>query len=318
MFRKITVALTVIFLSSQIYAQKSIEGLYKYNGGTLAVFDNSVFFLAGYGTMIMGKWEQQNSTITFTPSKPKQTFQLFGRHNNNLKDSIRIYFDGKFDDGNTFIQFKKTEAKDFVMDRIFNEEANCFSFPSVYKRKSDFSSISFTDIPFDLLEESAKENRKRPVYTFSNQENYNDFIAIYFHDNPNYNEFTARQKGRFLVFEDDESSEQVPFSSLEEFIEFLEKYRHQDLDKHLTPDELYYNPLYNHLEVLSLKETGYNYIYNAEKNAYIEPLNYSEDSGEDFHDFSLIYSFKAMRDFSIVEEKFKISKKSLFYYTCDK
>ena len=175
-------ALIIFFIGffNVSYGQKTldIEGLYNLpgsgdpqGGATLGVLKNNKFAVMAFGAAETGTWKMINDTlIEFNfKNSPSNLYTLYGRRDNNLADSSRIFFQ-EFETSGSFIHVGKSGPGKIRMKRIFNEEASCIEFPNVYTQKSEAGNISFAKQPY--------EDEQWNIYTFNNEEKCNDFVAI--------------------------------------------------------------------------------------------------------------------------------------------
>jgi len=284
-------------------------------GSHLIVLENGNYAITYFGGIQTGKWELTEDTIyRFSPNIKESKFELFGRHNKDLKDSTKIFFTG-FENSETFIQLRTTKEEDYTMQRVFNIDANCFDFPYVHTFKATANSIS-------LMFENYGDGRSK-IITFKNPEGYNDFLANYIEVNSyETRPFYATFKENSLYFEDNKYSERTPLDNKDEDIEFLKNM----IDIEMNRDTIYLNPSYNMFGGLDSEEEPQDihehHIFNEQKNAFINTKTYIEGneyikSDESFHDMSIIYAYIVLKEFSKTSDKFEIDENSIFQVRCD-
>jgi len=283
-------------------------------GSHLIVLEDGNYAIAYFGGIQTGKWElTKNSIYRFSPNIKESKFELFGRHNKDLKGSTKIFFTG-FENSQTFIQLRTTKEEYYTMQRVFNVDANCFDFPYVHTFEAATSSIS-------LMFDSYEEGRSK-IITFKNPEGYNDFLANYVEvSSYEARPFYATFKDNSLHFEDNNDSERTPLNENDEDVKFLKNM----INKETNRDIIYINPSYNIFGGLDSEEETLDihekHVFNEQKNAfisksYVEGNEYIR-SDESFHNMSIIYAYKVLKEFSKTSAKFNIDENSIFQVSCD-
>lgn len=176
---KNVVLIIISCFTTALFAQNtSISGSYYQSSGnpeggtTFIIVPNNTFVVAYFGGMRKGTWKQnENDGYTFVfHVEPK--FVLYGRNNPKLKDSVsvRMSIDANKGFAVRFNKLKKGEFKP-----VFNEGANCFSYPYIYKQKDDLTNLEAYAPDFRKYFEG--EIYELPeVYDFKIKESYNEFI----------------------------------------------------------------------------------------------------------------------------------------------
>ncbi|MCF6279052.1 MAG: hypothetical protein L3J14_01760 [Flavobacteriaceae bacterium] len=319
LIKLILIIATIMTKTASAQNNLNIIGTYNIDSGAqLNILENGGFAIIHYGGIQTGKWKiADNNTVQFTPNK-KNTFELYGRHNKDIKNGTKMFFSG-FENAQTFIQLNAT--KKYTMQRIFNIDANCFSFPYVHTFNTSTNNI--------LLMTKKYDQKIGKIMTFKNPENYNDFMAIF----TNQEEieiipFSALFKDNTLSFKDQyypsfSDSERIPLEEDSEEIKFIRKFMETEANK----DTFYVNPSYNVFGGIESDEEHQDihkyHQFDKEKNAFINTKNYVEGnkhikSDDSFHNMSLIYAYKILKEFTLQEsENYKINEKPLFKVNCN-
>ncbi len=322
--KRILITIILIPITIGVNAQNSINITGTYNVGEgvqLSVLENGNYAIIYYGGIQTGKWQiTDNDTVQFTPNK-KNVFELYGRHNKDLKGDTKIFFNG-FEDNQTFIQLNATEKRKYTMQRVFNVGANCFSFPYVHTFNTNANNI--------LLMTKKYDQKKGKILTFNNSEGYNDFIAISTdQEETEIHSFTVLFKDETLYFKDREKyyssfsdSKRIPLEEDSEEIKFIRKFMETEVNKNI----FYVNPSYNMFGGVESDEEHQDihkhHQFNTEKNAFINTKNYVEGeehikTDDSFHNMSLIYAYRVLKEFTLQESKnYKVNEKSLFKVKC--
>ncbi len=312
----------IIIITTMANAQNNPNIAGQYNlgssspegGSHLIVLKNGNYAITYFGGIQTGKWEAtQENEYKFTPNLSKSKFELFGRHNKDLKDSTKIFFRG-FENSQTFIELKNTDDDAYTMQQVFNEDANCFSFPYVHTFNTIANSIALMYKNYD--------EKSSPIFSFSNPEGYNDFVANFIEvDRHEARPFFATFKEDTLYLEDGDSKRK-PFKEDDEEVEFIKSIIKKEMDN----DTIYLNPFYNMFGGMDSEEEGQDiherHVFNKEKNAFIDTEHYVEGeehikSDESFHNMSIIYAYKKLTEFASKSVDYKVKEKPLFQVNCD-
>lgn len=146
---------------------KEISGRYGGNDG-LCLFDDGTFMLYGYATAVFGSYVFEKDYLSFYPDT-LPLFEVYAGKNNSIGDSTRLNFAGFERGGATFVSFGNAGPQP-----VFNDDANCFDEPFVYRMPGQQASLTLYYIP-DQEDEQQKASQAR-LY---NCAGYNDFILVY-------------------------------------------------------------------------------------------------------------------------------------------
>jgi hypothetical protein len=288
----------------------NIEGVYNLgssspeSGSHLIVLANGRYGITYFGGVQLGKWHLiEGDVYEFTPINDSE-FELYGRHSKNLGNRTRIFFNG-FENGETLIGLNSEKEDELKMDRVFNTDANCFSFPYVYTFEAKSNKLSFLAI---------EDYSDAEITTFSNPEGYNDLIANFNESDEHADPFEVLFKEEKMYFSEEKYSARDPFEEDDEDMGFLLSI----INKTDSKDEIYLNPAYNRLE----GNINDSHVFNEQKGAFIDANHYVEgdedvDSDNSYDNMSIIYRFEALNDYRQEEINYKINKKSLFQVSCD-
>ncbi len=300
-----------------------IVGLYNLGssspegGSHLFVLGNGNYAITYFGGIQTGKWNvTEENVFKFSPTIGECKFELFGRHNKDLKGNTNIFFSG-FENRETFIQLRTANEDKIIMQRVFNVDANCFSPPYVYTFKTIANSILFMSLPY------GDNDTKHSIIMIENPNGYNDFVANFIEINDyEAQPLTARFKDGKLFFEENHSTERIPLDEFGEDVEFIK----QVIDMESNRDTIYLNPSYNIFGDLDREKTQRDihdhYVFNEQKNAFIDPKYYVEgqeytNSDKFYDDMSLIYPYSALNKFNKKSVKCILNEKPLFQVNCD-
>ncbi len=300
-----------------------IMGLYSLGssspegGSHLFVIENGNYAITYFGGIQTGKWEfTEDNIFKFTPNIQESKFELFGRHNEDLNGTTRIFFGG-FENSETFIQLRTVPEEEYTMQRVFNRKANCFSHPYVNTFKTTANNVSFMSIQY------GDDDTNRSIITFKNPEGYNDFVANFIEiDSYEAEPFMVTFKDGKLYFEEDDFSDRTPLDEDGEDIQFIKNL----IDMEANRDNIYFNPSYNMFGQLDddegQQDIHEHHVFNKQKNAFIDIEYYVEgveyiNSEESYEDMSIIYSYSALKEYSKKSIKYNINEKSLFQVNCD-
>lgn len=229
-----------------------------------------------------------------------------------IGDSTRIFF-SNFDKGENFIALKSGGKPVPGLQRVFNTDANCVPYPSVYKFPQLADTVLVGSVYTNYEESSDTE-----MYSFPNTERYNDFLLFYFKPDPEHRPFYAMLKNGRLYFEQDVFTEKRPLPDIGEDLKFIteiSKMSGRDL-----PDTILMNPYYKDCQEDVLDTL--NFRYDEGKNAFVNFPNYEE--GEEYtqpQDYYnrcfILYPFRKLSRFAHARQIFDIIEVPLFHATCD-
>lgn len=307
----------LLVLSSTLMAQNNadITGVYTLGsspeGSThLWVLENGKYAITYFGGVQVGSWKKKDNTFEFEPAVRENKFELYGRKNKDLKNNSRVFFSG-FEDTDVFVGFAN-EGEPLKMKRAFNEDANCFGFPYIHTLDKAPGIVSF------MYEHNGKES---VIYTFKNQQGYNDFAVLNYVRSAQSEEmsFTAVYKENSLQIlnnygGENDSYDKHPLPKEGEDIDFLMEVTSVDMT---SPEVVYYNPSFMSFEG-NPEEC---YEFNKEKGAYIYPGYYKEgdeydDNEDSFDKMTVIFPYQAIKPVKETK-KYQLDNASIFTVTCD-
>jgi len=314
---KFVIIILITIFINQMKAQtvQDIAGAYSLRGGSHFLKLDQTFVIIGYATLITGKWElKEKGLVLFTPDCPKEKFTLYGRHNKNMGDSIKIMLSNGFYDDETLLHFGPLQKPVPELKRIFKPGHRHISFPYVYTTKANTDFVSFS-----LILYSQESNKTPEIYTFSNKENYNNFIGYYFKNKNDYEPFYYHFKDGKLYYHKDSFSEKEDLETLlqensNELTDLVNNLTHLDF----FTQKVYYTPLYNEFNGDD-EELSLNFEFNKDKNAWINTLNYFENEENskdyDYNTINILFEYQQLNDFTKQKSVIKIDQKPIFIST---
>lgn len=313
------IIILITLFTNQMKAQtvQDIVGAYSLRGGSHFLKPDQTFVIIGYATLITGKWElKEKGLVLFTPDRPNEKFTLYGRHNKNMGDSVKIMLSNGFYDDETLLHFGPLQKPIPELKRIFKPGHRHISFPYVYTTKADKDFVSFSSFHY------GEENTKTPeIHTFANKENYNDFIGFYFEDKHQYKPFYYVFKDGKLYHDEDSYSEKEDLDTVMqensgELNDLVYNLTHLDF----SLQKIYYTPLYNEFNG-DEEEFNLNFEFNKDKNAWINTLNYVENEENskdyDYNTINILFEYQQLTDFTKHKSAIKIDQKPIFISSYD-
>lgn len=297
--KKILIVILFALLNIQAYTQEkdSIIGHYQENGADYYLLKDNSFVTIGYATLITGTWSNDNDKVTLSPMNPESSFELFGRFNPNIKNGQKIMF-SHFDKQEILIGLDNSN----LMQRVFNKNPNCNSFPNVYNFSVKSEIISF------------KEEHSKEFYTFKTGDN-NDFIAIYIDPSLFFNEIILKITEKGLKNKYDEIMPRMNLT--EEDLNAINPISIKSIEQ---PNTIaYYNPAYN--EIPQSEINFEDYVYTKSKNAFINIKNYKKDEElnidkYDYNNKNVIFNYEKISLDKKLNKKIEINEESLFIAKC--
>lgn len=269
--KQVLLLISLFTMASESYTQNTAWERYRQHagryGGTsgICLFDDGRFMLYGYATAVFGSYSfKEGNNLQFIPDKP-ELFEVYAHYNRMLGDSTRINFAG-FEEGKTFVQFNEGKRQ-----RVFNEGANCFDAPFVYQ-----AAQKLTRFTLSFVSENAWWDQNNPnsswSYAFNN--NYNDFILVFYKPKREYQDFEARltvKAGKTLIQLSNYGGEegfikQIPDKEEQkQWLDILEWKKQNDESRRTTVNAIFANKHYR----LFPPPDSSNYIFNDAANEYI-------------------------------------------------
>lgn len=244
---------------------KKYAGRYGDNSGVV-LFEDGSYLMYGYATGVFGIYKFGKDRLLFYPDK-LELFEVYACQNPDLRDSIRVNFVGFERGSKTFVQFDQDR-----MQRIFNENANCFGAPFVYQKNgktTDFTLSSLSD------ETSIPMGADNTSWRYKNDTGYNDFMFIYYAPKREYEDFAAlispTPKGdviRLSNYGGDRGylKQDLNDADQREQQEILEWKKQYDVSKKAKQNQVYANKHY----YIFPEPDASKYIYDAAANLYTD------------------------------------------------
>lgn len=288
-----------MFLSLAINAQdnKDISGYYKdSSGAVIKINNNKSFIVIGYATVLTGKWHLKDQYIELVPYRQQYMYGIYGRHEPSLKGS-KIMFLGFEENKNLFSEDTRTWIS------VFNEDPNCFSFPYVKHFQGSFKTLSLC---------RAGMTGQNLIETAENHSGFNDFIIM-----NNYRSTKAKTV-TYRILNDTlyDLYEDVPLRKTElgqEDLQMFSYIEHEARNFLVNPEKIYANRAYN-MEVPDVHTQQY--LFDKERNIYVDRFNKEVDSNSPYHDLSIINEYVKIKINAAPGLTADIKSGSLFNAAC--
>jgi len=182
-FKNYFLVVIILILNGAIMAQKittkDIIGIYSLpsnnpeGGQSIAVFPDHTFSSVYFGGILKGSWRIKNNTVHFTIRAEPQ-IALYGRKLELLKDTIQLGFSGDFS-RKANVNLNMIEGN--TMRPIFNKDANCKSYPYIYKTTKGLKKISVA-VRNQTEGKYSEKFDNFNLFIFDVPEDYNDLLVI--------------------------------------------------------------------------------------------------------------------------------------------
>jgi len=269
--------------------------------------EDNTFIIIAYATLIHGKWEaNKDNTITLYPSH-KPMFRIYSRYNPLIKTGAKIMFQN-FESGKTFIQVNQEVS----FTPVFNEGANCVSYPSVSDFSYNIQSISLAAYY------NGDANSPKEIYKFLVAANHNDFMAVYNSPRNNHRPITLKMTPKGLATGKEKVMRKSPLEAMEQeekewILQINESIR-------AKRNYLYVNPWYNVFDKYDA-EIEATYLFDKQKNAYCQKSVYQKNEElkkiEDaYNKESFLYKYTEIAMAETTQKALSVASKSLFFVTC--
>lgn len=296
---------------------KALAGRYGGNDG-ICLFEDGTYFIYGYATIIFGNYTVNNNTLHFTPDKP-ETFTVFASHNKNIGNKKRVHFLG-FEEGHTFVRFNQDS-----LQKVFNQEANCFNYPYVYETEKDINRLT--------LVYKTKNNGEDTVNSYAQQvfdtgTGNNDFIVMFNEPHLYYEPFSAslsKVDGIYYLspnanFGDRKIAQQkIGSQEQEDWKEILDMRKNYYFEKEVVQEHIFANKHYK----LFYNASPEAYTFDASMNLYIGSWITEKENvyhTHDYNDLSALLKYNRVKagEFTILKTlPASIAAGQVFYSSCN-
>lgn len=287
--------ISVNFLLSQ--NKLKLIAKYDYKGTELFTFDNNKYITFYFGGFQVGTWKMiDKNFVEFTPNVPKSDFEMFGRYNKSITDSISISFE-KFEEREIFIQNGElSSTKNPVMKRVFNKNPNGFNYP--YTHLFDKNKIP---ISFGIQVYNDNNNVKEcKIYQYKIENNYNEFIAYYVKK--------GNDSEPFLIEIDNYDSNLNKFKNLKDNeLKSISEILMNNENYPSPQDIVLYNAkhsMYENNGNIDIKNDLRKYKYDKVNDVYVGGFNSDE--------MKFIYPYYKIKGIELITKKISIDEKSIF------
>jgi hypothetical protein len=196
--------------------EKQYIGRYgRYDG--VCLFEDGQFLLYGYATAVFGRYTKNGEKILFYPDR-RDLFEVYGNQNPQIEErQSRWQFIG-FEEGATFAQFDQDSTH-----RVFNTDANCFTYPYITNRTQRVERIALMD--------QADGSSTFDTFLFVNTAAYNDFVLVYNKIGEEHHDFVGRLEDNVLKLSnyggDNGYIKQEEDKEWDEFLQFKAQYEQE-------------------------------------------------------------------------------------------
>jgi hypothetical protein len=143
-----------------------------HGGSHLIITPNNTFVVTYFGGMRKGTWLENDDGYEFTYHTEPE-FVVYARHNPSITDSviIRAHVDAVNGDA---IRINPKASNEFRL--IFNEHANCFSYPYIYKHHQAIESLDLYTANGGNYREGAYQDTSETYYNYAIDLSFNELI----------------------------------------------------------------------------------------------------------------------------------------------
>jgi len=312
-----------LFVGSAGAQPSPLVGAYRTSAHHSPEGDAQIFFLPDstyavlfFGGARAGRWTVKSDTLVYlTPTDvPPRPVALYGRHHAGLGARARIFYGG-FATGTAYIS-AGPQGTEPALRRVFNENANCTSFPYV-------DTMDVVPAVVRILVRHYTDTGAPVVYTFANSEGYNDFVAedlterwadrSFRADEP----FATVRRGGLYLLDARYMAERRPLPERGEDRDMLAVITRVNP----APDSVLFNPLYNGVGSISDHPVDLTtYTPARGGNALVAP-DYTEGAEHvpdyDFNDMRILFRFRAMTPTEVRTPRPRLDERPFFRAECD-
>lgn len=329
---KILFAITILLFMVTSFAQqqnsKFIAGQYHDGDGGLLIFEDHTFMIVAYATAIRGKLTIHGNEVIFNPIQ-KEPFSVYGRKNENIKEAKMMF--SNFEKGTSFMNYTINHEPLDTMRLIFNEMANCFSFPYIYSFEKNINTFYFSymdhrypeEMQVKVLPNNVYQFNPIKVYQFDNDNAYNDF-AVSFGKQEDIDTFSGKivDGGKAIVFSSfnvgnaNEEARKIVKRNFEKDFEDLK----QGVSQHLEKKYVFLNPAYREYEPKYILDTNLYTCINSDtyvrKDVLCKDGTYDKGDTAEYHNSNVIYKYNKITPKILKGGQYKVEEKPFFTVNC--
>ena len=185
------------FLSSaQTETEKEIVGVYQKRQGPddftmVVIFPDHRYIVGYFGGMQKGIWKMEGDFVSLT-QETEPAFVLYGRKRKSFGEKTTISYNVEASN-RVLVNWESTANPSFVP--VFNEGANCFSYPYVQNLKQGVQELKLTQLRQDY---AGRTQDKSEIFQFKNPEAFNELLLI------NLSSQYTRGQTQKLLFKEEE------------------------------------------------------------------------------------------------------------------
>lgn len=299
----LTIILLFMQLSTNAQTTEKIAGSYKIKGAVLVINADNTCWALAENTVLRGVVDIKDWVVMVRPKTPSAPFVLYGRKNETIEKGNKIMF-GNFVEANALVNMKENNSSFTTMKTVFNEDANCLNPPYIFNNPTQNPKFYFTVTGQDQ------------VYSFNNNQGYNDFIVLYSHQAGNNFELDLQlsSDSSHLLYNGKVLEKLKNDISKEEINQLAAMYNRA----YPEADKYYCNPAYNFFE-----EHGVNVHSGAykkiEKSGAYYFINSTTEQMEDndYNNYSKIYEYEKINATVLSVKDYTIDRSPLFTAKCN-
>lgn len=164
------------FSHAQTDLEEQVVGVYQIRQGPddfrmFIIFPDHRYVLGYFGGMQKGTWNIEGEALILTQS-PEPAFALYGRKRASFKDKTSIRYNVEASN-RVLVNWKSSNAHNYYA--VFNENANCFSFPYIQKLDRNIENIYVTSLGNLYNDEISQEVK---IFHFKNPKKYNELLLV--------------------------------------------------------------------------------------------------------------------------------------------
>lgn len=264
-------------------------------GPTLALLDNQRYVIASFGIVLVGDWRiVKGKYLHLLPYRTRYPFFVFGRQNTNLGNTTIMKFKGDGFSESTLIRYSKIDQEVPTLTPILHVD-------NQYPYKAEVSNIPKA---FSLAYNSDyKVDEAVEIYTFDNNQNFNDFSILEFNGLAHREAMKAIIGDNELTFEQGNTKKRpLPEASTPNAQFYTEMSEIKPF-----PKTLYYNLAGRSFDSERIDQDNYTFDNNLK--AYVANTMCGKNcpAEDDYDNTDIFYEYKSLEDVTRKLSRFKVA-----------
>lgn len=256
----------------------------------------------------VGDWRVVDGKYLHLLAYDAYPFNVYGRHTTELNETSRVVFNGTYLSHNTFINYDNVLNETPILTPILNKNTDCNKRPYISELPKKYDSISLAYNP----DNGKKGNSKIDIYTFNNNNNFNDFRISTYLDLTYQDTIKAIIKDDHLIFQQGKTTKRFVPEITDEDDSSLE-----DIENlAVSPKTIYQNIAGKPFVEPFVDPKDYTFDNDMKAYVAINKCRTNCPTEEEYGYSDIFYEYQLLEDITVQQSKFKIADKFFINTAC--